>query len=292
MVTLTAAQYRLLYAQPDPERGERVCVGILYQEGNRFRVDYDREFGKIRCLAPYADTTLLSFLLEDLSGLLSSTKSVELAIGSVGPHIAASEARYVAGPVLDSTRQLMLERFVLPSSAGVALVALDDKRSRSKELVRQVGTNLADFAEAASAVTRGARQLLREARPVDVIGRRASIPPVAAALKTASEVVLIDGIDLNLMTPGSSVNHANKVVHTFWRYDRLRQEHETFLPQAIRIVGIVLNGTERARPWTKRWQQFTDAHDYAMDQFRQEADLAVDASKEADLRELHMFLDA
>src|SRR5262249_22959324 len=93
---------------------------------------------------------------------------------------------------------------------------------------------------------------------------------VALAVRKTNEVVLIDGVDLTILSPGRALSRINKVAHTFWQYKTVRDD--CLVGRDIRLIAVVLNGSDAPQP------AYKDAHDFALHQFNKEADLAVDAS--------------
>lgn len=94
--------------------------------------------------------------------------------------------------------------------------------------------------------------------------------------------MLVDGVDLNVLTPRAALSQVNRVVHTFWQYARFFQPKLD--GSTLRRIGVVLNGTP------KPTRAAADAHDFALDQFSKEADLAIDASSEVGREKLRSAL--
>jgi hypothetical protein len=109
-------KYRLLYFQPDPEDGERVCVGLLFQDQRSCTVLYDHKFPKVHCIAPFYELELVKFYLDDLASTVQNTSGDDLilALRRYGPQLIASEERFVSLPVTESVKVRLLERFVAP----------------------------------------------------------------------------------------------------------------------------------------------------------------------------------
>ena len=111
------------------------------------------------------------------------------------------------------------------------------------------------------------------ARPADLTGRSMPlIDPVAAAIRTQDSIVLIDGVDLKQTTPRKGIGVANKVLHTFWQYGRVRPED--LFASKIKRVGVVLNGSQPSN--RREAAAYADAHDYAIDQLRKETELTIE----------------
>jgi hypothetical protein len=96
---------------------------------------------------------------------------------------------------------------------------------------------------------------------------------VALAVENPTGWTLIDGVDLNLLTPKKAIDRADDVGRVFWRYARLAETSRT---GSISKIGVVLNGQCHLKP------KEHDAHDYAIHRLEEEADTAIDsASSEA-----------
>ena len=108
------------------------------------------------------------------------------------------------------------------------------------------------------------------AKPEWVIGERvARIRPVALALRKGEQTTIIDGVDLSSMTPRAAVTRVGKVAYTFFQYGRLTQLD--FAGRTLRKIGVVLNGVPSPGPY------YRDTHEFALQEFSQEADTAIDA---------------
>jgi hypothetical protein len=289
-VTPETTEYRLLYAQPSPELGDRVCIGVLFREhGRRVTVVFDPSFPKLRCVAPNVDMDLLRYLVTDLAAAVEDDgRDLDLKLTRYTPHLSTSSARAVASPLTDETKRLLLHRFTYsgPPDALRGLIAAGYGGPASVSLRDETREKIATFTEQLSEPLHF--QVIKNARPLEIFGRstRRRIEPVAAAVRRLDGVILVDGIDLTLVSARRGLGLANKVAHTFWQYAKLRDEElEAF---RIQRVGVVLNG--RMHRSKAEAATFQDAHDYVLDQFRKEADLAIDGALAADRSKLLSFL--
>ncbi len=259
-------QYRLLHFQPDPEDGDRVCVGILLKEDGKFTVLSDSKFKKLRCVAPDFEPELVSFYLHDLEDSLSrSHEPVEITLRRCAPQLVVSEPRLVATPLTPDKRVRLMERFVLPAKElQKELVHVSRAEATTSEHLRIFLSEIAPLS---------AKMIIRNARPLDLFNLTLpNIKPVAFAIKASSKIVVVDGIDLSVMTPTKAVAKANRIVHNFWQYGRIREEFLFEGRPKVERVGVVMNGT------SPKTEAYLDAHDYALHQFRKEADVTVDAT--------------
>lgn len=144
-----------------------------------------------------------------------------------------------------------------------------DKMAAKEQKEAQVRTHLKDVVQ--RAVRNEYVDLHEDANSQWILGRKLpQVARVALALRKTNEIVLIDGIDLTVLTPARALSRVSKVAHTFWQYKLVR---DTNLDgRGLRLIGVVLNGSEAPQP------AYKDAHDFALHQFKKEADLAVDAS--------------
>ena len=273
-----SGQYRLLHFQPDPEDGDRVCVGILLEEDGKFTVLSDPKFKKLRCVAPDFEPELVSFYLRDLEDSLDrSREPVEITLRRCAPQLVVSEARSVATPLTPDKRVRLMERFVLPAKEfQKELVQVSRAEATTSEHLRIFLTGIAPWFE---------NMVIRNARPLDLFDiTLPNLKPVAFAIKRHSMFVLVDGVDLSVMSPAKAVAKANRIGHNFWQYGRIREESLFKGRPKVERVGVVMNGT------SPRTEAYLDAHDYALLQFQNEADVAVDATSGEGKEKLRAFL--
>jgi hypothetical protein len=152
-----------------------------------------------------------------------------------------------------------MHKFVLPlPKAAVALEARP---------VDAVATSIQAY------VTQSAGRQLKVHIAADVqmvLGRKAPrIAPVAMAIESASGWTLVDGVDLNILTPTKAIERADHVARNFWQYSRATAASHSV---RIRKIGLVLNGSSRLKP------PANDAHDYAIHRLEVDADEAIDAA--------------
>lgn len=273
------ASYRILYFQPDPEDGDRIAVAILVYHERDIEILYDRKFPKLRHLAPGIEPELVSFYLEDLRRTLTKVDSeIDERLRQHAPQLVASEERKLAWPLSEKAKLYLIERFLQPrrklAAGGRVVDILEQRLVTSKERIAGL---IEQF--------KGPKVLAiqRNATSEWIVGRRIpQVKPVALALRKRDETVLVDGVDLNVLSPGGALSKVNRVVHTFWQYARLRQQRLDG-SKLVRI-GVVLNGVPM------KGSAATDAHDFALNQFAKEAELAVDASSTSDRERLREAL--
>jgi hypothetical protein len=115
----------------------------------------------------------------------------------------------------------------------------------------------------------------------DVIGRDdAEVEPIALALRNGKQTILLYGLDLHKATGKQARSQITRVNHVFWHYKKVASQEDL----DIRRVALVFNGKSHLKP------DLRDAHDFALDQFRSQADLTLDASKMDAKREVRSFL--
>lgn len=277
------AAYRLVYFQPDPEDGERVCVALLFNTKRDVELLYDRHFPKLRCLAPHIDPDLVRIYLEDMEAACKRAPSdVDSLIRQHAPQLVTSDVRKSAWPLTDEARLYLMERFLAKEKHS----ELAAQHAQKDDLVK---AHLRQLVQKAS--KEGPANIREDANSNWVLGTRVSkvsniigiIGPVALAVRRTAGVILIDGIDLSVSTPNHALRRAGRVTHTFWQYGRIQQ---LGIDDRIRRIGIVLNGLPNPGP------DYKDVHDFAFDQFKKEADLAIDGSSISDLERLEEELHA
>ncbi len=272
------ATYRLVYFQPDPEDRERVCVGLLFNAKNEIELLYDRKFPKLRCLAPHLDASLIAMYLDDMRAQISFKPSdINTILLRYSPYLLTSDVRKATWPLTDADRAYLIKRFLSKEgyTDGESKPKAEKEKQIKKHLTELVQRFIGDREDSFKA----------DAGPQWVLGERVpQIKSIAVALRRDNRTILIDGVDLHVLSPDPALKRINKIAHTFWQYGRLQHEFR-FGRTEIERIGIVLNGAENPGV------AYQDAHDFAMHQFRTEGDLAVDAASEKDLREFSKALD-
>jgi hypothetical protein len=253
--------YRLLYYQPAPETGERITVGLLFHDEDHAFLHYDRQFLKLRKLYPWIDSKAVGFFLDDLKGALAKTTSIDALLNLYGPQLVSSDARQISLPITDAVIEMLLGKFVHPSARG----------PHEAKPADQVAIAIRAFVKNRM---RRDLQFRTDVTSETILGRRASgVGTVALGVEHPSGWTLIDGVDLNLLTPKKAIDRADEVGRVFWHYSRLSEAGRT---GSISKIGVVLNGHSHLKP------KEHDAHDYALHRLEEEADTAIDsASNEA-----------
>lgn len=188
-------KYRLLYFQPNPEDGERVCVGLLFEERRSRSVVYDDKFQKVRCIAPSYEPELMKFYLDDLdSTLQNSEDDLTLILRRYGPQLVASEERLVSLPLTDTTRFSLLERFVARGGRPTAeLTAVVAKAPSSDEFGERIRKYVQQYVRPTDV------RIIPNARPRDLFDYPLpDLRPVALAIRKPGKTILIDGVDLRI----------------------------------------------------------------------------------------------
>ena len=95
------AMFGLLHFCPYPERGERVCIGIWWDDGRRLSVEYDEKLRQVRCVAPEFDLNLLRVVLDDLNESLGKVGHSEgqRILRQYGPQFLSTEGRRLLVPL-------------------------------------------------------------------------------------------------------------------------------------------------------------------------------------------------
>jgi hypothetical protein len=264
-------RYRLLYYQPAPETGERITIGLLFEDEEHAFLYYDKQFAKLRKLYPWIDSKTVGFYLDDLKNALAKTKSVEPVLNLYGPQLVASDARKVVLPITDALVETLMVKFVHPTLRGPHEAKQPD----------QVAIAIQAYVK-----NRIHRDLHfhTEVTAETILGRKAArVGAVALGLESGARWTLIDGVDLNVLTPKRAIDRADDVGRTFWHYSRLSEEGQA---GQIRKIGIVLNGLSHLKP------QEHDAHDYALHRLESEADATIDAASTEATAKLERELQA
>ena len=262
-----SASYRLVYFQPDPEDGERVSVALLYTADGDVDLLYDPTFSKLKCLDPNTDPEIVKMYLEDLSSSVRTRGAdVDLIAKQYSPHLTTSEKRKASSPLTDELRLHLLRRFL--SKGEHAMLTVEKTKPSKADQVKEHLRLLINRTAIKSPY------LKEDAKADWVVGPhvRRKIGTVAFALRHENGVVLIDGVDLSIMKPRSAASRVGSIAYTFLQYGRVRQMG-FFDRKALSRVGIVMNGaTSPDRP------DYKDIHDFAIQEFRKDADLVVDTT--------------
>jgi hypothetical protein len=260
-----ARSYRLIYFQPDPEDGERVCVGLLFRDKREYSLVYDSFFPRLSCIAPRSEKSILKLYLDEFEeSLRSATPEDErIIVKKYEPQIIVSEERALLVPVTSGLKQTLLERFILGPSHLVKAQISDEATPTYR---RATDESIADFIREfvpASSVT-------FHAKAKQIIGRNLpNVAPVAASVRFQGKIVLIDGVDLKVATAKQVINRVSKVTHTFWEYGKAERDHLLSGRDSLQRVALVLNGVPEYSSAQK------DAQDFALHQFENEADLVL-----------------
>jgi hypothetical protein len=262
-------EYQLIFLQPRPEIDERVCVGIRVGQDLRF----DQTFRRAKGLLVKGSESIFRVYLNEIRDRLRSKEPSDRVFESYRPLIHTSSIRRVAKPVTDERIKMLLTRYIGASSAR--------RVTRAAEIRRETVHHIEDFA--LSHIVLAPWSHIQNARASEIFGSPGvKAPSIALALKTHSSTVLIDGVDLNVSNTKSAIEQTDKLNRKFWLYRRLADERSRKLPR----IALVFNGNSHAS------LEMREAHDYALDQFKDVADLAIDASRDGAEGILREFVEA
>jgi hypothetical protein len=243
---------------------------LAFEHGKgRATVEYDSAFAKVAKMFPDADPQALAFYLDSLRTDLDVAGDVETVLNAYGPQIVASAARRIATPISRAAIEMLMARYIFPAKKGRRDRRLEDKVAKEIEaFVRgKMGPDLA---------------LRREVSAREILGHPvAGTKRIALAIPKDSAWTLVDGVDLNQLTPQAAANRADEISRTFWNYSRAAGDSGVL----IRRVGVVLNGNSHLAPRTH------EAHDYALHRFQVDADLAIDATSTEAGQQLQRLLE-
>lgn len=258
--------YRLLYFSPRPEDDERVCVGVVIQDGKNSFVDYDDRLEKAHCFAPDHTRESLSFVLQEIQGEAErAAKQGKLA--EFSPQFRLSSPRALLQPVDQRVRNILREKYLLKPKSY-------EQRKKEKGVERKIDQFLFESIRVPQ------NYVLRKVSVDDVFGFEVSrelpkdlVPKsVSRALISNSEICLVDGVDLHLQSTDLLVNRVNRIAHTFWQYNQLKELFPKWDQKNMFRAAIVFDGNQdRVEPALK-WRA-----DYAFHQFEKDADITVKA---------------
>jgi hypothetical protein len=279
-IAKSAAEYRLVYFQPEPETGERLCIGLLFmnEQGKRTLL-YDRDFSRVRCFAPDFEVALLRFIMANLEEQLRNKylTSDQLQFG-LGSQIAFSAQRVVSSPISDSAKLHLMERFVLhkESEAPISTIQAESNRTATEARLRQ---HLLNFARP---LAREGRELIEHPGPRQILGRPIpGVSKVSLAISYDGKMTILDGVDLSIQSPKEVVTRTGKVAHTFWQYRRYSGD-SVFQGRPNR-VAFIFNGASNPEPL------YRDAQAFAREIFENESDLLIEHDSTDELERLRQL---
>ncbi len=251
-------QYWLLYYQPVPESGERIAAGlILLEPGRRPKIKYDASFKKVRSVFPSTDVETLAFTLQCVSEQLERADAIDSTLQSLGPQLVTSAARSIVSPISTAVLDRLTERYLLP----------EKKKRASRTKPDVVSKQLESFVRSSIPPS---LQFHTNVSAKDILGTAVSgAKRIALAVPLNGQWALIDGVDLNQLTPKEAEERAHTIANTYWSYHRAATQTGV----SVKRVGIVLNGNSHLAPET------LEAHDYALHRFQADSDLAIDAAQ-------------
>jgi hypothetical protein len=258
--------YRLLYFSPHPEDDERVCVGIVLQDGETTLIDYDERLEKAHCFAPDYTKESIAFVLETMQAEAKRAardgKFVEFS-----PQFRISSPRALLHPVDEKVRAVLRQKYLLKPKSS-------EHKRKERGVERRIDQFLIETLHVPHSV------IHRKATIDDLLGFEASrelprdlLPkPVSRALISESEICLVDGVDLHLQSTDLLVHRVNRVAHTFWQYSKVKELFPALKERHMLRAAIVFDGKGSEVETSLKWRS-----DYAFHQFEKDADMTVKA---------------
>lgn len=268
--------YRLVYFSPRPEDDERVCVGILLYDSGRADFEFDDSLDKAHCFAPDYTKASLRFMLETIRG---QAKNAVLAghITELSPQIQLSGERILRTGVTAKVREILREKYLLKPKAA-------DHRTRQKS--RGPGRNIDSYLAKHFSLFSGS--VHRAVGAQDLFGAAAQdLPPdlvprtVSRAVVSGGSVCLLDGVDLHTDSTEALVHRVTRVSRTYWQIGKAQEFLGSSHAPNILRAAIIFDGDGPDVEPALKWRQ-----DYAMDQFRKNANVTVKAGSLEQEREL------
>jgi hypothetical protein len=255
----TIGTYRILYAQPTPETGERVAVAILVQNGKTL-LYFDRRFPRLKKFFGDLELNALEYYLDHLKDAISRTHEPETVLNSYAPQIVPSDPRKVALPLDEQSVRALMQKLLQPPT-----------RSPAGAVEVSVQKPVTNAIEAYMKVRAGVTENIQTEIPSEAIfGRRISgLHSVALGIRRGSNWVLVDGVDLNELTPSAAIKRADEVGRNFWKINRAVANQQGM---TLKRIGLVLNGNSHLRAAT------ADAHDYSLHRIAADADRTFDGA--------------
>jgi len=278
------ADYRLVFFQPEPENGERLCIALVFTETNgRRTLLFDDQFSRVRCFAPNFETALLRFLMRSVEEQLRDAATpLDQSFLGLGSQLSFSPERRIASPITEKTKLYLLERFVTRDDRD-AMVPVDAVAYQRAEKNARFMAHVLSFAR--PLLGRGTGAFIERASSTQVFGHKLpGVGSVSLLISTQNSVTVLDGVDLSIQKPKEVVRRTGEVAHTFWQYGRYSKE--LVLPKQMNRVALIFNGV--ASPSSK----YRDAQLFAKDILSKESELVIEHDDANDLRLLEELVDA
>jgi len=251
--------YRILYAQPTPETGERIAVAVLVQNGDTL-LYFDRRFPRLKKVSGDLELDALEYYLDHLREEISRAPEPESVLNRYAPQIIPSDPRKVMLPVDEKAARVLMQKLLQPTPRLMA--AASEART-----IDPVTTAIEAYLKIRARVT---EHVQTDILPEQIFGHRISgLHSVAVGVRRGSTWVLVDGVDLNELTPKAAIKRADDVGRNFWQINReAAKQHGRLLKR----IGLVLNGYSHLQ------QSAAEAHDYSMHRLEADADRTFDSS--------------
>lgn len=276
------ADYRLVFFQPEPESGERLCIALLFSEENGKRtLLYDNRFARVHCFAPMFEVDLLRFLMRSLDEQLRDQDlKVEQVLLGLGSQLSLSAERRVIAPITQEAKMHLLERFVIRKEFG-AVIDFVAAESQKKQFETHLTEHILKFAR--PLLNGENRRFIENASPMQVLGRKLpGTDRVSLLIDMNDRVAVLDGVDLSLQTPKEVIRRTGKVAHTFWQYRHYAEE--LVFNKKVERVALIFNGT--ANPSEK----YRDAQGFAREILAKESELILEHDSIEDLNRLEALM--
>jgi hypothetical protein len=256
----TVGVYRILYAQPTPETGERVAVAILVQDDQKNLLYFDRRFPRLKKVFGDLELDALEFYLEDLKKALSHSDEAENVLNTYSPQIVPSDRRRIALPLDERGVHALMQKLLQPPAPLMSVAA---EASSFDPVTKSIEAYVRMKARVTEDVHTGVT-------PDVIFGKRVfGLHAVALGVHKGSTWVLLDGVDLNELKPKAAIKRADEVGRNFWQ---LTREAERLPVTRIKRIGLILNGNSHRRGAT------LDAHDYSLHRLSADSDRTFDGS--------------
>jgi hypothetical protein len=251
--------YRILYAQPTPETGERIAVAVLVQNGETL-LYFDRRFPRLKKVFGDLELDALEYYLDHLRAEISRAREPENVLNSYAPQIVPSDPRKVVLPVDESAARVLMQKLLQPPPRLAAVGA-------EVRTIDPVTKAIEAYIKIRAGVTEGVHT---DIPAEEIFGHHVvGLHSVAVGVRRGAAWVLVDGVDLNELTPKGAIKRADDVGRNFWQINR---EAAKDRGRSLRRIGLVLNGTSHLRTAA------ADAHDYSLHRLEADADRTFDTS--------------
>jgi len=227
--------YSLVSAEPDPEAGERVNVGLLIGNGRLLQLEYDPDLPRVRCITDPTDRRLLSEALRAAAKSLSRFEELTSLRSFLGPQVSISPPRGLYAQPDRRTIAALKERYLRDPSKGSAKRSKARRVSRIDDALKPILHRSIRY-QLRKSVT--PEKLYPEQPIFDV-----PVPALDRAVRSDTRDLLIGGVTVRQKSPLKTIQGTITVRlgRAFWHYSEAKERIHSQVGREVRTLGLVFN---------------------------------------------------